>query len=47
MATIAQARPSADERRVIERLRSALDLEAVWLFGSRARGEGGEDSDEP
>jgi predicted nucleotidyltransferase len=49
MATAAQARLSADERRVIERwiagLRSELDIESVWLFGSRARGEGDEDSD--
>jgi predicted nucleotidyltransferase len=50
VATLEQARLGADERRVIEqwieRLRSAIDLDAVWLFGSRARGEGGgEDSD--
>ena len=49
MATVAQARLSADERRVIERwierMRSELDIESVWLFGSRARGEGREDSD--
>ncbi len=49
MAPLAQARLSATERRVIERwierLRSAVDLDAVWLFGSRARGEGGEESD--
>jgi predicted nucleotidyltransferase len=49
MATIAEARLSEDERQVIERwidrLSSELDLESVWLFGSRARGEAGEDSD--
>jgi predicted nucleotidyltransferase len=50
VATLAQARLSTDERRVIdrwiERLRADLDLDSVWLFGSRARGEGGgEDSD--
>lgn len=50
MTTLAQARLNPVERRVIERwierLRSALDLDAVWLFGSRARGESGsEDSD--
>jgi predicted nucleotidyltransferase len=43
MATIAQARLSAEERRVIERwierLRAELDVESVWLFGSRARGD--------
>jgi len=41
MATLVQARLSAEERRVIERwierLRGALDVESVWLFGSRAR----------
>jgi predicted nucleotidyltransferase len=31
--------------RWIERMRSELEIESVWLFGSRARGEGGEDSD--
>jgi predicted nucleotidyltransferase len=49
MAGMAAARLSAEERRVlerwIERLRAAIDLEAVWLFGSRARGEGDEESD--
>jgi predicted nucleotidyltransferase len=50
MATLAQARLSAEERRVIERwidrLRMEIDLDSVWLFGSRARGEGGgDDSD--
>lgn len=50
MVTLAQARLSPDERRVVERwverLRAELDVESVWLFGSRARGEGGgEDSD--
>jgi predicted nucleotidyltransferase len=50
MATVARARLSSEERRVIERwierLRGELDLESVWLFGSRARGEDrGEDSD--
>ena len=43
MATLAQTRLSAKERRVIdgwiERLRAELDVESVWLFGSRARGE--------
>jgi predicted nucleotidyltransferase len=50
MATLAQARLSPEERhlieRWIERLRDELELESVWLFGSRARGEDrGEDSD--
>jgi predicted nucleotidyltransferase len=49
VGTIAEARLSEHERRVIERwigrLRATLDLDSVWLFGSRARGEGGEDSD--
>jgi predicted nucleotidyltransferase len=49
VATIAQAQLSPDQKRVIEawieRLRSTLDLQSVWLFGSRARGEGREDSD--
>lgn len=50
MATLAQAALSAEERRVIERwierLRDELDLESVWLFGSRARGQPeGNDSD--
>jgi predicted nucleotidyltransferase len=38
-----------DEQRVVERwievLREEIDLESVWLFGSRARGERREDSD--
>lgn len=45
MATVHEARLSRVERRVIERwierLRHELDLDSVWLFGSRARGEGG------
>jgi predicted nucleotidyltransferase len=45
MATLAEVRLSAEERHVIERwierLRAELDLESVWLFGSRARGEAG------
>jgi predicted nucleotidyltransferase len=50
MATFAQAALSAEQRRVIERwiehLRDELDLESVWLFGSRARGQPeGEESD--
>jgi predicted nucleotidyltransferase len=40
---------SPEEQRVVERwievLREAIDLESVWLFGSRARGERREDSD--
>ncbi len=47
MPALAQARLSGEERRVIERwierLRVELDLESVWLFGSRARGEAGTD----
>jgi predicted nucleotidyltransferase len=47
MATLAQARLSTEERQVIERwierLDAELDLDAVWLFGSRARGEAGRD----
>jgi predicted nucleotidyltransferase len=43
MATLAQAALSSEERQVlerwVERLRDELDLESVWLFGSRARGE--------
>lgn len=43
MATVADARLSAEEREVIERwierLRGEFELDAVWLFGSRARGE--------
>ncbi len=45
MPSLAAASLDASERRVLERfvelLRSELgdDLEAVWLFGSRARGE--------
>ena len=46
---MAAARLSVEERRVIERwierLRAAIDLEAVWLFGSRARGDGQDESD--
>jgi predicted nucleotidyltransferase len=40
---------SPEEQRVLERwievLREAIDLESVWLFGSRARGERRDDSD--
>jgi predicted nucleotidyltransferase len=43
MASLAQARLSEQEREVIERwierLRGEFELDAVWLFGSRARGE--------
>lgn len=43
MATLAQARLTDDERRVLEKLvpllRDQLGAEAVWLYGSRARGE--------
>jgi predicted nucleotidyltransferase len=52
MATLADASLSADERRLLERfvevLRGRLgdELQAVWLFGSRARRERlAEDSD--
>src|SRR4051812_11409247 len=49
MATLASAQLSDEERRVIElwleRLQAALDVEAVWLFGSRARGDAGPESD--
>jgi predicted nucleotidyltransferase len=40
---------SPDERRVVDRwidvLRNEIELDSVWLFGSRARGERREDSD--
>jgi predicted nucleotidyltransferase len=40
---------SPEEQRVVERwievLRDEIDLESVWLFGSRARGERRDDSD--
>lgn len=40
---------SPEEQRVVERwievLREEIDLESVWLFGSRARGERWDDSD--
>lgn len=43
MATLAHSCLSAEDRRVIERwierLRAELDVESVWLFGSRARGD--------
>jgi predicted nucleotidyltransferase len=45
MATLAQATLSAVERRVLERVVRSLEeelgpqLRAVWLYGSRARGE--------
>ncbi len=52
MATIAEASLTPSERRVVERLVERLrdefggDLHAVWLYGSRARGETpGVDSD--
>jgi predicted nucleotidyltransferase len=50
VTTLENARLSVADRHVIERwidrLRVDIDLDAVWLFGSRARGEeGGEDSD--
>ena len=49
MATVAHAGLSPDEQRVIElwieRMQAELELDSVWLFGSRARGEGREDSD--
>jgi predicted nucleotidyltransferase len=42
MGNLAEAALSVEERRVIERwierLRKEVDLESVWLFGSRARG---------
>jgi predicted nucleotidyltransferase len=41
---LAEANLSDDERRVLdrflERAREDRDIEAVWLYGSRARGEG-------
>jgi uncharacterized protein len=49
METVQGGRLSDEERAVlerwIERLRGELDVEAVWLFGSRARGDAGEASD--
>lgn len=49
MLTLTQATLSDQERRVVERwvelLAENLDLVAVWLFGSRARGESRPDSD--
>ncbi|HEV2769306.1 MAG TPA: nucleotidyltransferase domain-containing protein [Solirubrobacteraceae bacterium] len=45
MATMAEARLSAAERRMLDRFVAALrerlgdELISVWLFGSRARGE--------
>jgi predicted nucleotidyltransferase len=43
VASLAEASLSDQERRVIERLielmAEELDLRAVWLYGSRARGE--------
>lgn len=45
MATIANARLSFAERRAVDRLiallEAELELRSVWLYGSRARGEGG------
>jgi predicted nucleotidyltransferase len=50
MAGVEEARLSAEEREVIERwierLRDSLELESVWLFGSRARGEAGDEESE-
>ena len=53
MRTLAETSLSADERAMLERFAAILrmrlggELHAVWLFGSRARGEppGHEDSD--
>ena len=51
MTALAETSLSVDEQALIERfveeLRERLDerLHAVWLFGSRARGESGPDSD--
>ncbi len=52
MSELARARLSVDERALLERFASELssqyddDSQAVWLFGSRARGEKtSEDSD--
>src|SRR5438445_3247269 len=42
--TLVEASLTDEERRVLDRwlelVRAKLDLESVWLFGSRARGEG-------
>ena len=51
MALLTEAALSEDERRLVERLVEELraelgeSLRAVWLYGSRARGERGPDSD--
>jgi len=48
---LAAAQLTEKERRTIERFTSRLcdelgdDLRALWLYGSRARGEAGDDSD--
>ena len=39
----AVSRATLDE--IVERLRAAYEPERIYLFGSRARGEGGPDSD--
>lgn len=49
METVEGARLTVEERDVlrrwIERLQGELDIESVWLFGSRARGDATEESD--
>lgn len=49
MEATERVRMSSEEREVldrwIERIRTELDIESVWLFGSRARGDAGEHSD--
>ncbi len=49
MATLAEAALTAEQRRVLDRwvrlLVGQMDVVAVWLFGSRARGDYDEDSD--
>jgi predicted nucleotidyltransferase len=43
MRTLAEASLTEEERRVLDRwlelMRSKLEIESVWLYGSRARGE--------
>jgi predicted nucleotidyltransferase len=45
MRTLVEASLTEEERRVLDRwlelMRAELDVVGVWLFGSRARGEGG------